>query len=131
MVELINVPSISYLIVLTMLNCTCLSVVVSIVPGVVTLIINTLQFLHFIHQSLSKSNILAIVLPLMLLRSGMNSLIMCAVPQLPPSGKSSKLICLQKPIRHSHPCHAGVLLVMTWLCHWINVNCLVLCSDAP
>ena len=28
-------------------------------------------------------------------------------------------------------CHPCVSLVMTWLCHWINVYCLVLYSDAP
>ena len=43
---------------------------------VVTLIVNTLQFLHFTPQSLNLSNNLAIVMPLMLLRSGMNSLMM-------------------------------------------------------
>ena len=72
------------------------------VPGIVTLIVNTLQFLHSTQQSTSQSNILAIVFPLMLLRSRMNSLMMCAVKhQLPPSGKSSKLTCLQKPIHGS------------------------------
>ena len=56
------------------------------------------------HQSLSQLNILAIVFPLMLLRSGMNSLMMCAVQhQLPPSERSSKLTCLQKPICNSLP----------------------------
>ena len=54
-----------------------------------------IQFLLSTHQSLSQSNILAIVLPLMLLRSGMNSLMMCSVQhQLPPSERSSKLTCL-------------------------------------
>ena len=45
-------------------------------------------------------------LPLMLLESGMNSLMMCAVQhQLPPSERSLRLIYMQKPIRHSLPCH--------------------------
>ena len=71
-------------------------------------------FLLSTNQSLSQSNIRAIVLPLMLLRSGMNSLMMCAVQhQLPPSERSSKLTCLQKPIPHSLPCHPCVPLV--WL----------------
>ena len=38
-----------------------LGAVVPVVPGVVTLIINTSQFLYSTHQSLSQSNILAIV----------------------------------------------------------------------
>ena len=43
------------------------------------------------HSSVYTSNILAIVLPLMLLRSGMNSLMMCTGQhQLPPSGKKLK-----------------------------------------
>ena len=45
-------------------------------------------------------------------KTGMNSLMMCAVQhQLPPSEKSSKLTCLQKPICHSLPCHPCVSLV--------------------
>ena len=54
-------------------NRSCLLVVVPIVLGIVTQIVNTLQFLLSIHQSLGQPNILAIVLPLMLLRSGMTS----------------------------------------------------------
>ena len=51
-------------------------------------------------------------LPLMFLRSGMNSLTMCAVEnQLAPLGKSSKLICLQKAIHHSFPCQPSVSLI--------------------
>ena len=77
---------------LPILNSSSLSGVVPIVPGVVTLIVNTLQFLHSTHQSLSQSNILAIVLPLMLLRSGMNSLMVCAAQhQLPPLEKAQNL----------------------------------------
>ena len=72
-------------------NRSCLLVVVPIVLGIVTQIVNTLQFLLSIHQSLSQPNILAIVLPLMLLRSGMTSLKMLAVQhQLPPSERSLK-----------------------------------------
>ena len=64
------------------------------------------QYLTFppFHSSLFKSvkNTLALVLLLMLLRFGMIFLMMYAVPHLlPPSGKSLKLICLQKPILHS------------------------------
>ena len=85
-------------------NRSCLLVVVPIVLGIVTQIVNTLQFLLSIHQSLSQPNILAIVLPLMLLRSGMTSLKMFAVQhQLPPSERSLKYTCLQKPIHHSLP----------------------------
>ena len=85
-------------------NRSCLLVVVPIVLGIVTQIINTLQFLLSIHQSLSQPNILAIVLPLMLLRSGMTSLKMLAVQhQLPPSERSLKHTCLQKPTHHSLP----------------------------
>ena len=67
------------------------------------------RYSHPDHQYLTvppfHSNIFAMVLPLMLLRTGMNSLMMCAMQlQLPPSGKSSKLACLQKPIHHSLPC---------------------------
>ena len=66
-------------------------VVVPIVLGIVTQIDNTLQFLLSIHQSLSQPNILAIVLPLMLRRSGMTSLKMFVVQhQLPPSERSLK-----------------------------------------
>ena len=72
-------------------NRSCLLVVVPIVLGIVTQIVNTLQFLLSIHQSLSQPNILAIVLPLMLLRSGMTSRKMFAVQhQLPPSERSLK-----------------------------------------
>ena len=79
-------------------NCSRLLVVVPIVLGIVTQIGNTLQFLLSIHQPLSQPNILAIVLPLMLLRSGMTSLKMLAVQhQLPPSERSLKYTCLQKP----------------------------------
>ena len=86
------------------LNRSCLLVVVPIVLGIVTQIVNTLQFLLSIHQSLSQPNILAIVLPLMLLRSGMTSLKMLAVQhQLPPSERSLKHTCLQKPTHHSLP----------------------------
>ena len=46
------------------------------------------------------------VLPLMLLRSGMNSLMMCAVQhQLSPSERSLKLTCLQKHIPYWLSCH--------------------------
>ena len=66
----------------------------------------------FHSSALSQSNILAIVLSLML-RSGMNSLMMCAVQHhWPPSGKSLKLTCLQKPIYHSLPCYPCVSLVL-------------------
>ena len=83
-----------------------------IVLGIVTQIVNTLQFLLSIHQSLSQPNILAIVLPLMLLRSGMTSLKKFAVQhQLPPSERSLKLTCLQKPTHHSLSCHICVSLV--------------------
>ena len=93
-------------------NHSCLLVVVPIVLGIVTQIVNTLQFLLSIHQSLSQPNILAIVLPLMLLRSGMTSLKMFAVQhQLPPSERSLKLTCLQKPIHHSLSRHICVSLV--------------------
>ena len=94
------------------LNHSCLLVVVPIVLGIVTQIVNTLQFLPFIHQSLSQPNIWAIVLPLMLLRSGMTSLKMFAVQhQLPPSERSLKHTCLQKPTHHSLPGHICVSLV--------------------
>ena len=93
-------------------NRSCLLVVVPIVLGIVTQIVNTLQFLLSIHQSLSQPNILAIVLPLMLLRSGMTSLKMFAVQhQLPPSERSLKLTCLQKPTHHSLSRHICVSLV--------------------
>ena len=72
----------------------------------------TLQFLLSIHQSSSQPNISAIVLPLMLLRSGMTSLKMFAEQhQLPPSERSLKHTCLQKPTHHSLPCHICVSLV--------------------
>ena len=105
-------------------NLTCLPVVVPIVPGVVTQIVNILLFLLSAHQSLSLSNILITALPLMLLESGMNSLMMCTVQhQLPPSERSLRLICMQKPIRHSLPCHP----VSPWydlaIYPRINVNC--------
>ena len=64
------------------------------------------------HQSLSQPTILAIVLPLMLLRSGMTSLKMFAVQhQLPPSERSLKLTCLQKPTHHGLSRHICVSLV--------------------
>ena len=93
-------------------NRSCLLVVVPIVLGIVTQIVNTLQFRLSIHQSLSQPNILAIVLPLMLLRSGMTSLKMFAVQhQLPPLERSLKLTCLQKPTDHSLSRHICVSLV--------------------
>ena len=100
------------MVLLPILNRFCLSAVAPIVPGVVTLIVNTLHFLNSTHPSLSKSDSLAIVLPLMLLRSGMNSPVMCATQlQLPPSGKSSELTWLQRSIHHSLQCHPCVSLV--------------------
>ena len=88
-------------------NRSCLLVVVPIVLGIVTQIVNTLQFLLSI-----QPNILAIVLPLMLLRSGMASLKMFAVQhQLPLSERSLKLTCLQKPTHHNLSRHICVSLV--------------------
>ena len=76
------------MVLIPFLNHSCLSAVVPIVPSVVTMIVNNLQLIH----QLSQLNILAIGLSLMLLRLGMNTLMMCAEQhQLPPSGKSSKL----------------------------------------
>ena len=64
------------------------------------------------HLLVYKSNILAVVLPLMNLRPGINSLITCSMQhQLPPLGKSSKFTCLQKPIHHGLPCHPNIFLV--------------------
>ena len=126
----VNCVSRNFCIVVLLLisNRSCLLVVVPIVLGIVTQIVNTLQFLLSIHQSLSQPNILAIVLPLMLLRSGMTSLKMFAVQhQLPPSERSLKHTCLQKPTRHS----LSVTSVSPWLCPLINANCLALCLDAP
>ena len=112
-------------------NHSCHSAVVPIVPGVVTQIINTLLFFLSTHQSSSQSNILITALTLMLLRSGMNSLMMCAEQhQLPPSERSLKLTCLQKHIPHSLSCHP-VSPWQTCLGPRINVNCLALCSVAP
>ena len=99
-------------VLLLISNCSCLLVVVPIVLDIVTQIVNTLQFLLSIHQSSSQPNISAIVLPLMLLRSGMTSLKMFAVQhQLPPSERSLKHTCLQKPTHHSLPRHICVSLV--------------------
>ena len=99
-------------VLLLISNRSCLLVVVPIVLGIVTQIVNTLQFLLFIHQSLSQPNIMAIVLPLMLRRSGMASLKMFAVQhQLPPSERILKHTCLQKPTHHSLPRHICVSLV--------------------
>ena len=104
------------MVLLPIFNHSCLSAAVPIVPGVVNQIINTLLILLSAHQSSSQSNILITALPLMLLRSGMNSLMMCAVQhQLPPSERSLKLYCLQKPICHSLPVSLFPLC-MTWLC---------------
>ena len=90
---------------LPIFNHSCHSAVVPIAPGIFTQIINTLLFLLSAHQSSSQSNILITTLPLMLLRSGTNSLMMCAVQhQLPPSERSLKLTCLQKHIHHSLSC---------------------------
>ena len=66
-------------VLLLISNRSCLLVVVPIVLGIVTQIVNALQFPLSIHQFLSQPNILAIVLPLMLPRSGMTSLKMFAV----------------------------------------------------
>ena len=119
-------------VLLLISNRSCLLVVVPIVLGIVTQIINTLQFPLSIHQFLSQPNILAIVLPLILPRSGMTSLKMFAVQhQLPPLGRSLKHTCLQKPTHHSLPRHIRVSLGTTWLCPLINANCLALCLDAP
>ena len=99
-------------VLLLISNSSCVLVVVPIVLGIVTQIVNTLQFLLSIHQSLSQPNILAIVLPLMFRRSGMTSLKMFAVQhQLPPSERSLKHTCLQKPTHHSLPRHICVSLV--------------------
>ena len=79
-----------YIVVpLPIFNLTCLPVVVPIVPGVVTQIVNILLFLLSAHQSLSLSNILITALPLMPLGSEKNSVMMCAVQhQLPPSKRT-------------------------------------------
>ena len=107
-------------------NRSCLLVVVPIALGIVTQIVNTLQFLLFIHQSLSQPNILAIVLPLMLLRSGMTSLKMFAVQhQLPPSERSLKLTCLQKPTHHSLSRHICVSLVRPGYVPWLTITALL------
>ena len=99
-------------VLLLISNRSCLLVVVPIVLDIVTQIVNTLQFLLSIHQSSSQSNISAIVLPFMLLRSGMTSLKMFVVQhQLPPSERSLKHTCLQKPTHHSLPRHICVSLV--------------------
>ena len=99
-------------VLLLISNRSCLLVVVPIVLDIVTQIVNTLQFLLSIHQSSSQPNISAIVLPLMLLRSEMTSLKMFAVQhQLPPSERSLKHTCLQKPTHHSLPRHICVSLV--------------------
>ena len=102
----------STVVLLPILNHSCLLLVAHIVLGIVTQIVNTLQFLLSIHQSLRQPNILAIVLPLMLLRSGMNSLKMFTVQQqLPLSERILKHTCLQKPTHNSLPCHICVSLV--------------------
>ena len=99
-------------VLLLISNRSRLLVVVPIVLDIVTQIVNTLQFLLSIHQSSSQPNISAIVLPLMLLRSGMTSLKMFAVQhQLPPSERSLKHTCLQKPTHHNLPRHICVSLV--------------------
>ena len=91
-------------VLLLISNRSCLLAVVPIVLDIVTQIVNTLQFLLSIHQSSSQPNISAIVLPLMLLRSGMTSLKMFAVQhQLPPLERSLKHTCLQKLTHHSLP----------------------------
>ena len=99
-------------VLLLISNRSCLLVVIPIVLDIVTQIVNTLQFLLSIHQSSSQPNFSAIVLPLMLLRSGMTSLKMFVVQhQLPPSERSLKHTCLQKPTHHSLPRHICVSLV--------------------
>ena len=71
------------------------------VPGVVTPDCHYLIIPPF-HLSLHKSNTLAIVWSLMLLRFGMTFLTMYAMQNLIPlAGKSSKLACLQRPNHHS------------------------------
>ena len=100
--------------------------------GVVTQIVNTLLFLLFARQSSSLSNILIKALPLMLLRSEMNFLMMCAGQyQLPLSEGSLKPTCLQKPIRHSLPCLPCHPVIPRYDLATINVYCLALCSVAP
>ena len=93
-------------VLLPIFNHSCHSAVVPIAPGIVTQIINTLLSLLSAHQSSSQLNILITALPLILLRSGMDSLMMFAVQhQLPPSERSLKLTCLQTHIPHSLSCH--------------------------
>ena len=70
-------------VLLLISNCSCLLVVVPILLGIVTQIVNTLQFPLSIHQSSS----------------------------LPPSERSLKHTCLQKPTHHSLPRHICVSLV--------------------
>ena len=65
-------------IILPILDHSCLVAAAPAVQGVAYLIVNSLQFMHSILQSICQSNILAIVLPLMLLRSGIKSIIMYA-----------------------------------------------------
>ena len=115
------------IVVLLTSNCSCLLVIVPIVLGIVTQIVNTLQFLLSIHQSLSQPNILAIVLPLMLLRSGMASLKMFAVQhQFPPLERSLKITCLQKPTHHSLSRHICVSLVRPGYVPWLMPTALLM-----
>ena len=96
------------MILLPTLDQSLLFGVVPTVPGLVTLIVNITCFINITKSnphSASHPNTLVLVLFLMLPRFGVTFLILYTVPYiiLPPSGKSSNLTCLQKPIFHSLP----------------------------
>ena len=117
-------------VLLLISNRSCLLVVVPIVLGIVTQIINTLQFLLSIHQSSSQPNILAIFLPLMLLRSGMTSVKMFAVQhQLPPSERRhvdmvpKVLLCMWKVDAAILMLIPFFIAVTAFLCHLQMIFC--------
>ena len=112
------------MVLLSMLDHSCISAATPTVPGVVTLIVNAIQFLGSTTQSISQSNILSIFLLSMLLGSGMNSLIVytaqCYINCI--SRKKLNTSLFAKAYLPHPPLSPLCLLGITWLCHWINGN---------
>ena len=108
------------MVLLPILNRSGLSAVVPIVPGVVTQIVSTSQFL------LSAHHILAISFDAPKIWNELTHDVRSATSV--PSERSSKLICLQKPTRHSLPLHPYFSLVCYVL--RLMLTAFALCSDA-
>ena len=119
-------------VLLRILNRSCLSVVVSIVPDIVTQIVNTLQFLLSTHQSLSQLKILAIVFAFDTPKIW-NELPhdVRSATSFSSISKKLKSYLFAKAYPPQPSLSPLCLLGITWLFPLTYANCLALCSDVP